>query len=110
MKLRRCPTCPRWRQSRAVHRLASWAYSMGIISGSGTSWGGPEQHNWCLTHVHFRGRRPYIIGKQPIEWGCLLKRHHRHVPLYPGSWVCCVCCACPDCGSKTPAHAKGCPA
>lgn len=103
-----CPTCSWWRKSSIVQRLLMWAYTMGIVVGSGNVYGGPEQHAGCISFVKFSGRRTYVLGKTTWQWGCLIKRHHRHVPLYGNSWICCACSPCPDCGSKTPRHLPGC--
>lgn len=51
----------RWRRWRIVHRTVRWAYALGIIAGGGSKYGGGCRG--CLTSVHWRGRRPYILGR-----------------------------------------------
>lgn len=51
-------------RGRWASRLFGWAYSMGIIAGHGTAFGGPTQCSYCITGVYFKGRRPYILGRE----------------------------------------------
>lgn len=89
-----------WRRRRAAHRVASWAYQVGLVSGSGTVYG-PHCHG-CLTHIGWRGRRPYVLGWTRERWHCLLVGHHLRAEI-PGTWLCAKCAPCP-CGSTAPAH------
>jgi hypothetical protein len=57
-----------WRRTGIWRRLVRAAYSLGIISGSGASWG--DGHEWCTTISGFRGRRPYILGVARETWRC----------------------------------------
>lgn len=93
----------RWRRWRISHRLVGRAYVLGLVTGSGTRWGGGC--NRCLTMIRWRGRRPYILGLPRENWLCLLRYRHRRVDL---GGLCAVCCPCPGCGSQKAGHADDC--
>lgn len=96
----------RWRRWKITHWLSRWAYQFGVIAGSGTSFGGGCHR--CLSSVHWRGRRPYVLGWRRECWRCLLKFRH-----WPGDDVglgfCAKCLPCPACDSRTAGHAEDCP-
>lgn len=88
-----------WRRWRITRWVARWAYALGIISGSATSYGGGGCHG-CLSRVCWRGSRPYILGWPRWKWSCVLRGRH-----WPGEFVglesCTKCLPCPDCGATT---------
>jgi hypothetical protein len=90
-----------WRRWKLTHRLASRAYVLGLISGSGVSFGGGGC-NGCLD-ISWRGRRPYILGLRREQWSCLLVGRHRRREL-PGEDICAVCAPCWVCRSTDPLH------
>lgn len=51
-------------RGRWASKLLGWAYSMGIINGHGSHFGGPTQCSYCITGVRFKGRRRYILGRE----------------------------------------------
>lgn len=90
-----------WRRWKATHWVVGRLYTLGIISCSGTKWGGGC--NRCLTDARwtfFRG--PYVLGLQREAWQCLRRGHRRRVHHYAG--LCAVCCPCPECGSTGVTH------
>jgi hypothetical protein len=94
-----------WRRTRAFRKLVGVAYILGVITGSGSTWG--DGHDWCVTITHFRGERPYILGFSRETWRCWLKgRHRRGEPV--GFGFCGKCVPWPCCGSKREAHNPGC--
>lgn len=89
-----------WRRWRVTGRITSWAYALGIIAGSGTTWNG--HCNGCTT-FSWRGRRPYLAGWARERWACLLIGRHRRREL-PGADICAVCAPCHQCRSVDPLH------
>lgn len=93
----------RWQTWRIIGRFSRWAYPMGVISGSGTSYNScPE----CPIRysLYWRGKRSYFLGKPRPWWECL-RRGHRYRPLEGRTFaLCAVCLPCPDCGSADPDH------
>lgn len=51
-------------RGKLARRICGWAYSMGIIASFGTHFGGPAQCRSCITSIRFKGRRPYILGRE----------------------------------------------
>lgn len=90
-----------WWKWRAYAWLARHSYSWGITSGS--SWGNMCSHCGTVTQIHWRGKRPYILGRPRDWWTCLLRYHHRQT-LLQGSGFCTICLPCPDCGSTATDH------
>lgn len=96
-----------WRRTRAVRRLVRWAYSLGVISGSCTSWG--DGCDACVTvgRRAFSGRRPYVFGVSRDTWHCWLKgRHLRGDEV--GFGLCGKCLPWSCCGSERYEHNPGC--
>lgn len=54
---------PFFLRGKLARKVVGWAYRMGIIAGSGTHGGGPNGCVGCRT-VRFKGRRPYILGRE----------------------------------------------
>lgn len=93
-----------WRRWRLTHRLVSWAYTLGVISGSGSDFS--PSCPGCVT-VYWRGRRPYLLGRSRDWWWCLLVgRHRRREMAHEEGGLCSVCLPCwvPGCGSTDPHH------
>lgn len=93
-----------WRRWRLTHRLVSWAYTLGVISGSGANFS--ASCTGCVT-VYWRGRRPYLLGRSRDWWWCLLVgRHRRREMAHEEGGLCSVCLPCwvPGCGSTDPQH------
>ena len=95
----------RWKSWRILGWLASRAYPLGIIAGSGTSYGRCEFCGIKRQHLRprWKGKRPYVLGVQREAWSCLLRRGHRFTAHY-GCGLCAICYPCPDCGSSDPEH------
>lgn len=55
-------------RGRFASRVCGWAYSMGIITGYGMSGGGPTLCRRCITGIRFKGRRPYVLGRERRTW------------------------------------------
>lgn len=91
----------RWSLTRCAMR---WAYSLGVISGYST--GTIDGCNWCIRHVSFRGRRPYVLGVAATTWRCWRRGHRRGDPIIFGYCGRCIPWNC--CGSTAYAHAEGC--
>lgn len=51
-------------RGRFAVKVMSWAYSMGIIAGFGSAHGGLTHCRSCINGVRFKGRRPYILGRE----------------------------------------------
>lgn len=92
-----------WRRWKISSRLASWAYSLGLIAGYGHTYDG--HCRGCLDGFVLRPRhgRPYVMGWPAWKWGCVLKNRH-----WPGQFIglgCCTkCLPCPECGNTEPDH------
>lgn len=95
-----------WRSWRITRYLTRRAYSLGVISGSCTSFG--DGHDGCVTFSRaLRGERPYILGVSREEWRCWLIGHHRRgEPV--GFGFCGKCVPWPCCGSIREDHNTGC--
>lgn len=96
-----------WRRTAAWRWLVSQAYSLGVISGSGASWG--NGHDWCTTVSSFKGQRPYILGVSRYTWRCWLKFRHRRGDDLGMFGFCSKCLPCSACGSKRFDHEDDCP-
>jgi hypothetical protein len=92
-----------WRRWEITKRLASWAYSMGLVAGYGITHDG--HCDGCVSgfSVGPRARRVYLLGWPAWKWRCLLTQGH-----WPGQFIgfdrCTKCCPCPECGSTEPDH------
>ena len=51
-------------RGRIALKVCGWAYSMGIIAGYGVHGGGPTRCRRCIVAIRFKGRRPYILGRE----------------------------------------------
>lgn len=94
-----------WRYWRIAHRLAGRAYWLGIISGSVLE-GSPR--GWQLTHVYWRGHRPYALGFDTTNWLPWHVVRYRHLPNNVGMGICGKCSPWPCCGSTGMDHADQC--
>lgn len=95
-----------WRRWRLTHRLASRAYVLGIISGSGSRGTGD---GWELFYIGWRGRRPYVLGLEREAWGHPWHFiRHRHWPLMVWGGICGKCAPWPCCGATGMDHADDC--
>lgn len=93
-----------WRRTRLFSRITGRAYALGIIGGSGSSYGNGEYaHHGCTYGLRWRGKRNYILGWPTWKWSCLLKQRH-----WPAEFVglnsCSKCFPCPDCGATRGCH------
>jgi hypothetical protein len=103
----RCRHWP-WRRWRATGWLVRKAYTLGVISGSGSMWGSGEyDHKWCVQGLRRRGRRRYILGVSRETWRRWLVGHHRRGEEV-GFGFCGKCLPWPCCGSQRVEHAQGC--
>lgn len=93
-----------WRRWKLTRRLASWAYQLGVIAGSGTRTG--NGCDWCLYHVSWRGKRPYVLGAARETWRCWHRGHRRGESV--GFGYCGKCIPWPCCGSIRLGHEPGC--
>lgn len=94
----------KWKSWAGLSKINRRLYALGIIAGSGTSFGCCE---FCgigrqEMRPRWRGGRPYVLGLKREEWACL-RRGHRHSP-HVACGLCSVCMPCPDCGSIDPTH------
>lgn len=95
-----------WHRWKATGRAVRWLYALGVISGSGWSYGGG--HDGCVTFRFDLHRRPYILGVSRDVWRCwLVGRHRRGEEV--GFGFCGKCVPWPCCGSQTLEHTDGCP-
>jgi hypothetical protein len=94
-----------WRRWKVTHRLAGWAYTLGITSASSYRYDG--NCSGCYT-PYFHGRRLYVLGLSRGAWRCLLRG--RHLPGEPTGVFdyCGKCLPWPCCGSKRVEHAPKC--
>lgn len=86
-----------WRRWRITHRLAGKAYVLGLIAGHGT---GGRHCKGCLSHLGWRGHRPYVLGLVDWHWACLLRRRHWPVTR-PGFDFCGKCYPCLSCSGAS---------
>lgn len=93
-----------WRRTRLFRWFSSWAYSMGVISGSCHSAG--DGCDWYIT-LYWKGRRPYVLGASRETWRCWLKGRHRRGEEV-GFGFCGKCVPWPCCGSQRVEHETGC--
>jgi hypothetical protein len=96
----------RWRRWGITKRLASKLYALGVVSGTGTAWGGGCKG--CLTHLSW-GRSSYVLGWPRWKWQCVLVARHWPGTEIDGCWgLCGKCSPCPGCKTVTNEH-RGCP-
>lgn len=90
-------------RGRWAIRLLGKLYSLGVIAGYGTHYGGATDCNRCIEGIRLRGRRPYVLGWPDWKWSCLITRRH-----WPGEGplfgMCGKCVPCPDCGTTKLDH------
>jgi len=94
-----------WRRWKLTHWLAGRAYTLGICSSGGSTWG--NGHDWCMDSPRLRGKRHYILGVSREVWRCWLVGHHRRGEEV-GFGFCGKCVPWPCCGSQLEAHTAGC--
>lgn len=92
------------RVARLHVRLASRLYALGVASGD--TWG--LQGDTQTVQVHWRGKRPYILGWPRPKWRCLLRYRHWPTSHMIFAGFCGKCCPWPCCGAITLDHADGC--
>jgi hypothetical protein len=81
-------------RNRRIGNTFTRLYGLGLISAAWHRYGSEgERHTAFLT-----GRRPYILGLQREQWGCLIKRHHIASPSERYGTMCGKCMPCPYCG------------
>lgn len=101
----RCYHWP-WRSWALTKWVAGKAYTLGIVAGTTTEWGGG--HDWCITfRFGLRSKRTYILGVPRTTWRCWLIGHHRRGEEV-GFGFCGKCVPWTCCGSQAVEHADGC--
>ncbi len=95
-----------WRRWKITLWAAHRAYALGVIAGSGQRGTGT---GWELMFVHFRGRRPYVLGIERERWGYPLHwLRHGHWPEPVVFGLCGKCSPWPCCGATGLDHADDC--
>ncbi len=82
-----------WRRWKVTHWLAGRGYSLGVVRGFSTSWGGGC--DYCLSYFRW-GRSGYVLGKRREWWFCLLRRRHLFRPVPGIDWLCDRCSPDPE--------------
>lgn len=93
-----------------THRLVGRLYWLGVISGSGATTNGrfETEYGWRLTHVSWKGARPYVLGFKRQNWAPWHRIRRGHWPYTISLGLCGRCSPWPCCGAIGLDHAEGC--
>jgi hypothetical protein len=95
-----------WRRWKAIHKIAGWLYTLGVVRSYGTSFGGGCSN--CLSGIRwtlFGG--PYVLFVPRETWRCWRAGHRRGPDI--GLGFCGKCIPQPCCGSTGIGHTDDCP-